>query len=421
MFELFSSSLDKINKHELNIVDLVRVTAQMRTARELDFELKLYQAWLEQNTNNPLAYKIYLNYALALSHSKDLVAARNTLYTTIKINPDFIPAYIKLGELLVSLNETNKAIEYWQQALDKLASIHQSTGLDNQQTSYNNTLLRCVGHFSSEQMRVKTGIAVNPTTIKIAPSDRAAGTQRIDHVMLEVATACHFDCAECAHGELRKTTKKYQLSVNQVIQFLQCSKSSNYHIDRLIIHGPGEPFLWKHFDESMALIHKSKVINHIKIVTNGKGMDRIADVTWNYMDAVELSLYDPEQTVELKSSLSNHKKKIDVKLKTAFWSRAKPEDVPIEIPCQCLCDGPMLLGDVVFLYCGPPVFDAAKLLGINIWDRKELYVKVGNHYLASMNDSMKGNMDICRYCWGNSHYLKKANLVKINTGDGGWQ
>jgi hypothetical protein len=54
----------------------------------------------------------------------------------------------------------------------------------------------------------------------------------------------------------------------------------------------------------------------------------------------------------------------------------------------------MLLDDNMFLYCGPPVFDAVQLLGKDIWELDELYVKVREDYLSELDPTRRGNMEI---------------------------
>ena len=440
MIELYSSCIDRTIKKQLDLLDLIAAANQLQNAGTIDLESKLYQTWLKHNPNHPHIYSALFNYAISLSKLNELTPAKSAFNQSIQTNPDFIPAYINLGNLHVNLKSFSEAINIWQQAVERLESQDKLKTLDNIHLLYKKLLLQRISQ-TTEVMRDKRSRGLvdhvkvdSPLSTQTEPKhanindppvemgeQKNRPVMKLDHIMFEVATACHYDCAECAHGEMRKETKKFQLSVDQVIDFIKYSENSNYLFNRLVIHGPGEPFLWKYFDKSLELIHQSKAINSVKVYTNGKGMDRIADKTWDYIDDVELSLYDMEQDVTLKETLTHHMKKIDVKPITAFWSRVGPKDVPIQTPCACICDGPMLLGNIVFLYCGPPVFDAAKLLGKNIWDLHELYVKLGDDYLATMDPSKKGNMDICRYCWGNGHYFGKATTVRFSNSGGGWQ
>jgi hypothetical protein len=81
----------------------------------------------------------------------------------------------------------------------------------------------------------------------------------------------------------------------------------------------------------------------------------------------------------------------------------------------------MLQGSKVFLYCGPPVFDAAKLMGVDIWEMQELYVDLEEGYLDNYKPGKQGNMEICRHCWANYNCRKTANgVAQVATG-GGWQ
>ncbi|MEO5348230.1 MAG: radical SAM protein [Magnetococcus sp. YQC-3] len=241
-------------------------------------------------------------------------------------------------------------------------------------------------------------------------------------VHMEVVSACNYDCEQCTHGSARKQTKKYQMSIAQLKKFIECTEKSNYYIERLIFHGPGEPFLWKHFDEGMALLRQSKHIGHITVQTNGMMFDRIKDSTFDCIDLFYVSLYDKNNKIVLKDSVAHHMHKIDAHYTDTFRLRVQPDEVPMDIPCACQCFGPAIFGDHVFLYCGPVVFDAAAMLGKNVYDMKELYVELGDDYLSSVDLTKKGNMELCRYCWGNNRRLDEEKKRVVQSVKGGnWQ
>ncbi|MEO5353942.1 MAG: radical SAM protein [Magnetococcus sp. XQGC-1] len=238
-------------------------------------------------------------------------------------------------------------------------------------------------------------------------------------VFLEVSSACHFDCANCAHGEMRAATKKYQMTLEQLKKFIYFTEKSNYYIEHLRVHGPGEPLLWRHFNEGMFLLRQSKSIGRIEITTNGMAIHKIEEATWDYVDSVDVSVYEEAQPAALQDALSKHPDKVRLNQTDDFIRRVSKEEVPIAIPCWCGVSGPMVYGDVVFLSCGPTVFGAADLIGKDAFSMKDLYVDLSENYLETFDAKKIGNMELCRYCWGNNR--RAVEKVKHHTSGGGWQ
>ena len=243
----------------------------------------------------------------------------------------------------------------------------------------------------------------------------------IPQFMVEVCSVCQNDCLHCAHGELRKKTKKYHLSIEQIVNFIQHTETSGYFIEHFLIHGSGEPLLWKYLNEGLRLFKASNNIKKIHIYTNGLALNKLEDKTWDCIDCLFVSVYDKKQIKLIKSHYKKHLSKIEFLLQKKFTIRMKDKSEAAPIPCKCMCSGPMLLGDKVFLYCGPPVFDAAEIISKNIWEIKYLHTDVKNNYLISLDPHLSGNMELCRYCFANNNYLEKTKKVPhISTG-GGWQ
>lgn len=242
--------------------------------------------------------------------------------------------------------------------------------------------------------------------------------KKVQFISLEVASACNFDCVDCAHGVMRLESKKFQLSLEQVKKFIEFTEKSNYQIKTIFLSGPGEPFLWKHFNEGLALLHQSENILSIHVVTNGKFFHRIADETWDLIDSVYVSVYEDAQDLRLKDSLSHHQSKLEAHRMLSFKRLLQPADVPLPMPHACSCHGPMVFDGRVFLHCGPVVFDAARLYGKDIYEMKELYVDLEENYLSEYDPLKIGNMEICRYCWGNTTYNAS---VEQSIDGGNWQ
>lgn len=253
--------------------------------------------------------------------------------------------------------------------------------------------------------------------------DRAVHqTIEISEVKLEVCSVCQNDCAECAHGELRLQTKKYQLSMEQVRDFIKFTEESNYLIHQLSIHGGGEPLLWKNFNEALPLFGKSTAIKSIVVTTNGLAIKRIDNEAWQHIDTLNISFYDDQPNALLEdTTVAKYGHKIHVEHIPYFFSRIKNNSEVFKIPSKCMCSGPMILENNVFPFCDPPVFDAAQIMGIDIWKLNGIYKKIEQNYLSEFDPSLRGNMEICRYCWANSNYIKEKRIVPQSITGGCWQ
>ena len=223
---------------------------------------------------------------------------------------------------------------------------------------------------------------------------------------LEVSSPCQNDCELCAHADLMRHIKGYQLSLEKLDRFLFYTERSNYFIRSLSIHGPGEPFLWKELNAGLQRLKRSKSIGWITMVTNGLLLDRITDDGMACLDRLFISVYSNYNRHELLARLiARHAKKIRTWDGTYFWehtSGSAQKTAPLTGGCNC--SGPMLYDDKIFPYCGPPVFGAAKAKGIDVMSIPNLWVPVGPNYMATYNARLVGRMDICRTCWANPNF-----------------
>jgi hypothetical protein len=67
----------------------------------------------------------------------------------------------------------------------------------------------------------------------------------------------------------------------------------------------------------------------------------------------------------------------------------------------------MLFGDHIFFYCGPPVFGAAEILKIDLYEQTDIYTKIGINFLKRYDPQKTGNLELCRFCWANSNFEKE--------------
>src|SRR5690606_11403686 len=74
------------------------------------------------------------------------------------------------------------------------------------------------------------------------------------------------------------------------------------------------------------------------------------------------------------------------------------------IPTHCNCPGPMFYNNKIFPFCGPPVFGAARAMGVDVMDYPDMYTEIGPYYLDKFSESRTGNLEFCKYCWANTNF-----------------
>ncbi len=226
--------------------------------------------------------------------------------------------------------------------------------------------------------------------------------RHIPEMKFEVVAPCQYHCVFCAHDGMMQDYKGYQLSMPELDRFIECTQASDYFIDALSVHGMGEPFLWKHFDEGLQRLKQSGVVGSLSVTTNGLLLDRIADETWTCIDHLTVSVYPGYPKQDLLDRLrAAHGDKIHVIPPEVLFTALPYKEFRGKTPCYCACAGPMFAKDKIYFYCGPPVFDAAKLAGVDIHQRRDLYTDLKPHYLDQADPTRCGNLDLCNSCWAN--------------------
>lgn len=241
--------------------------------------------------------------------------------------------------------------------------------------------------------------------------------RHIPQMKLEVRSMCQYDCEMCAHGEQRKLLKKYELSLEDLQRFLDATRDSGYFVDNIRIHGPGEPLLWHHFNEGVQMLKASGVVGTVFVATNGLLLHKISEEAWACIDEMRVSVYGPFDRFDiLDEAKARYPDKVHVN-KAEEFRILPPPGAEAPIPCACWCDGPMLLGDRLFLYCGPPVFAAAKDMGRDAMEDPELSVTVGPNYLDAVDPTKFGNLEYCKRCWANGNFQLETAPQKTTGGN----
>ena len=193
--------------------------------------------------------------------------------------------------------------------------------------------------------------------------------------------------------------------------------------------------LWKHLEAGLNMIETYiNCIGTVNLFTNGILLPSLCEAIITSCSKIKIFLSGYEYNVgseSIKNFTDKYPDLITFLPKDKFVLLPAKREV-YETPCECFCPGPMLFGDKMFLFCGPPVFGAAFNLNIDIISRFELYTEVkqgwfdeylerGLHLDNKNNYRPVVSMDLCSCCWGNSYnHLSEDRKVIHSLNGGNW-
>ena len=243
------------------------------------------------------------------------------------------------------------------------------------------------------------------------PDDmRNPQTKIIWKLMMQTNTQCQNDCPGCCNTYLRHQQSHYRLSLSSLKNFLSCCVTSGYTIQTLWLNGPGEPLIWKDLQDALRIIRESKVAEKVFIASNGIAVKAVEGLNWDDLDKLRITCY-PNQTPQNREALQEiqktHPKLVfhpvrEFSIREDYGNNAY-------LPCECVCEGPTLLNDRIYYYCGPMVIEAierAKEAGVE--DSRILDVPVEPEFMRDYNPKLRMKLSYCLYCWANKSIPKKV-------------
>jgi len=229
----------------------------------------------------------------------------------------------------------------------------------------------------------------------------------LKRLLLEVCSPCQNTCKFCAHLEMRDFDPGFQLDLDEMEKLIARLNTTGCRINELNIHGPGEPLLWKDFNQAIRIIKKSNIANCVFVVTNGLRLDRIEEDVWECLSSMRgqrapvlISRY-PGLAID-ESFLDKHKGLYEMLDSSKFWQTTMLQ--PATAIYTCACAGPAYYKGKIYPHCGPPIFAAAPLasldphdfgIELNQWDPNTEY-------------------DLhppCVWCWANTDATHVPNTV----------
>ena len=203
--------------------------------------------------------------------------------------------------------------------------------------------------------------------------------------------ACQNRCLHCAHQGMRDEDPAYQMPLEDVTALIERFKSLGCRTQSISLCGPGEPLIWKHFNEAVRLIARSGIADRIEATTNGLALCIIEEDVWQMLNPLFISGYG---TIDKTKYNAEHSV---VRPRPQFWYVDKSK-IPATTFTQCGCPGMTYYKGHIYPYCGPVLFDACLLSGKKHTD---FSVPLNQFDPDRMPDMPHLKYLPCAWCWGN--------------------
>lgn len=226
-----------------------------------------------------------------------------------------------------------------------------------------------------------------------------------NHFNIFTTSRCNRDCPQCSQRGFRTWGTGYELSLDDLTEWITCTKESGYPPYRSVILTGGEPLLWENLEEGARLLRQSGVSQQLNLFSNGDMTDRVTDKLMESLTTLRLSRYgDNALRVELLKE--RYGAKVSVVKRQAHFR------LPIQLagdevlPAKCGCQGPALMGRRV--YGCAMLLTVANDLGMDLSRYPESQCDLQVGYLELLAGFPRARHDCCRGCIGNLALRKQA-------------
>lgn len=153
--------------------------------------------------------------------------------------------------------------------------------------------------------------------------------RHLDRVSLFTNARCPRSCPECSRRDVIRSDPDYEMSMDEVRFFLDCSRYQGITYEWLILGG-GETLLWPNLRDALELIKESPFFQK----------------TWVFTAAISPRIYREIEPLVDRWTFSYYGKKPDyIPPKMEIWEatkdhwRVKIADMPEFLPADCWCRG----------------------------------------------------------------------------------
>lgn len=125
--DLFTPIWQRIEAGSLSLPELIEAAGRLSGGGERSAARQAYQGWIAANPRHPQLCVAHFNYATLANQARDHRATLAALQEAIRLNPDFIPAYINLGRLLEDMGNPGPAVAAWQTGVNRPVPVNGTT------------------------------------------------------------------------------------------------------------------------------------------------------------------------------------------------------------------------------------------------------------------------------------------------------
>ena len=119
----FADYARQIEEGSLDLMPLLAAAAELEQSGSREQAATLMRSWADRNDQHPLAHTVWFNLSGTLDRLGRRDEAAAALHEALRLNPDFPPAHINLGNILEQSGDRLGAAASWRALLNNLSGI----------------------------------------------------------------------------------------------------------------------------------------------------------------------------------------------------------------------------------------------------------------------------------------------------------
>ncbi len=206
-------------KRALSVPELIGHAELLTRSGQAGEAIDLYREWLAYNVTHPYVHLIHYNFGVVLLNAQAFQDAKQAFNEAIRLQPDFFPSYINLGNALEALGSPEEAAACWQQIVDRLPNL--TAEIIGYKTSALKQMARVRGMGEAE--------AVLRQSLEIDPNQHEVMEHWINWRQLQCKWPVLEPFGACDKAHLMKGFAPLSLAVYTDDPMLQLSTAWMYH------------------------------------------------------------------------------------------------------------------------------------------------------------------------------------------------
>ena len=201
-----------------------------------------------------------------------------------------------------------------------------------------------------------------------------------------VTNACDRRCELCVAQWLRRDEPRYMMTLDQIADFVVCTKQSDYRFRYVTVTG-GEPTLWPYLQDAATMLGLARIADCLLLYSNGHNPKAFTPELMKLFSAAKLSGYPDEHYAEI---LARYPDKVSI---YPITEHVVPPTEPVanSLPAQCLCFGPAYYDGRVYPCLGGFLDD-------HRMGRRTPGKPICRGYMDDFDPGKVVMQETCRYC-----------------------